>query len=171
MTMIQKMECIIFFFIVLITSVNGQKNYQWPYLGVNIPRYLALTGGYEGVKTNNLIVGVAINAFKMGRIPPIGGIAGGGLFYKQSTSSAKIYSYEAEIGFYSGFALGLNYSYNVTSSSRISGFKPFIGISLYNFQILYGYCFFDSTLDKKNELKHNRITFRYIIPVLKLNKK
>ena len=160
-------------------SVSAQKNGKgrsknddkWPYLGSHIPPYLALAAGYEGLKTNNIQVGIMLNAFNCVVNPAVGGMAGGGIFLKQNSANNKVYSMEAELGFYAGLALGCNYNYNVTTGSSIHGIKPFVGFSAYNFQLLYGYSFYDSKSDLYKELRHNRITLRYIVPVIKLKKK
>ncbi|MES2678940.1 MAG: hypothetical protein V4635_03605 [Bacteroidota bacterium] len=152
-------------------SGTNKKDSKWPYLGSHIPPYLALAGGYEGLKTNNFHAGLMVNACNCVVTPAVGGMAGGGIFYKQNTANNKVYSLEAELGFYGGLALGCNYNYNVTTTNKIHGIKPFVGFSAYNFQLLYGYSFYNSKSDLYNELRHNRITLRYVVPVIKLKKK
>ena len=141
---------------------------KWPYFGKGIPPYIAILGGYEGLKTNNFEVGLGVSPIHTTVDPPVGAFFGPVLIYKQSFTTNKIHSYEAELGIYGGIVFGVNYNYNVTTTNKIHGFKPFIGMAFYNFHLFYGYSFYNDNDDLNNELRHNRITLRYIIPVIKL---
>jgi len=141
---------------------------KWPYTGEHVPPYIALAVGYEGLKTKNFLVGIAVNALDMLISSAAGGMVGGGLFYKQGIGPAKTNAFEAELGFYGPIVLGLNYNYNTTHAGKVSGFKPFIGLAAYNFQVFYGYSFYKDKKDITTELRHNRITLRYVIPVIRL---
>lgn len=162
------------FYLSLIYLSFGQtgsaKRSKWPYFGENVPRYVAISGAYEGLKTSNFQVGLQTNVMQLTVSPAVGGMVGGGLFYKQNMYLKHVYSYEAEFGFYGGLVLGINYNYNVTSVSQIQGLKPFVGIAVFNAQLFYGYSFYKSKDDINNELRHNRITFRYVIPFIKVGK-
>lgn len=146
------------------------KTSAWPYFA-DPPPYLAVCGGYEGLKTDNVLIGLAANAFHLNISPSIGGMAGAVLYYKQNLDKARTCSFEADLGIFAGIVFGFNYNYNLTNSGRISGFKPFAGLALYNCQLFYGYCFYDSQADQLHELRHNRITARYILPVARMKKK
>jgi hypothetical protein len=153
------------------SSRGGRKSSHWPFFGSDIPPYISVIGGYEGLKTTNFQAGIGINLFRVVVDPPIGGMGGPIAIYKQSFSTQKIYSYEFEFGVYAGFILAVNYNLNYTSSGLIKGTKPMIGISIYNLQMIYGYSFYKDSKDLKRELRHNRIGLRYVIPFVRLSRK
>ncbi len=169
--MIRSYLFLIFYLSCFFLSNAQTTTSKWPYYGDKIPSYIGVCGGYEGLKTNNFEVGIVSNIKNIAVTPAVGGMVGGSLFYKKNMSFNNVYSYEVEFGMYSGLVLGLNYNYNVTSVNKIHGFKPFVGLAFYNVQLFYGYSFYNSKDDAKNELRHNRITLRYVLPVIKLSKK
>lgn len=169
-----KMRVIIIFVFAwssVISQNDSIRNYKWPYYGHDIPPYIGVLVGYEGLKTNNIQGGLAFNFVGSTIDPAIGGMIGGCLLYKQKLNKPSVYSFEAEAGMYGGVVAGINYNYNQTSVKVIHGIKPFVGMTFYNIQIFYGYSFYDSKEDIYAELRHNRITVRYIVPVIKLRKK
>ncbi len=141
--------------------------YQYPYFGPSIPPYLAITGGYEGFKSDYWAIGIACNAAGSYISPPIGGYIGPTLLYK-SDFSRQIQSVELELGMYSFVCMGLNFNYHFTQEYNTKGFKPFIGIGAFHAQFIWGYNFFSNRNNQIAGLRHSTIQFRYTIPIARI---
>lgn len=142
--------------------------YKYPYYGHWIPPYIGIIGGYEGFKSNYWEAGLVFNIVPSRVTPKTGAIIGGVVSYKKNFSNS-IQAFEAEVGFYSFLSLGVNFNYTFTTIHNTFGVKPFIGISIYHLQFLWGYNLFS---DKKNEiqdLRHSTFKIRYSIPLFRLN--
>ena len=144
---------------------------KWPYFGHNIPPYLALTGGIETFNSHYFFGGLAYHML-MGTVDPNGAMfAGLRAYYKQNMNDKNNYAFETDLCIMSSIALGLNYSYTHIPGHYVNGFKPFIGLSFFNVQVYYGYCFYKNSLDPEKRLMHNRFTISFNLPVAKLSKK
>jgi len=162
----------------LIDSLNTRSNvdtskyiYQepkYPYFGPNIPPYIAIVGGIDGIRTSFWELGLTFNVLTTEMHPNTGAILGGAFSYKKHFSK-NIQATELELGFYSFLSMGLNFNYSYSGLDKTFGVKPFLGICLYHFQILWGYNFYAKT--SISELNHSTIKFRYSIPIIRLNKK
>ncbi len=149
------------------TSYDYTPEYHWPFINSEVPPYIAVALGYEGLQTNNLMGGLAVNLANLSG-DVWGGMAGAIFSYKQNIQDKAVYSYEGELGIYGPIVFGLNYNYNHTPDASLGSFKPFIGISFYNFQLFYGYSFYNGKKDIDQVVRHNRFTLRYIIPIKKI---
>ncbi len=147
-----------------------KTRYKWPYLGEQIPPYLAVTAGYEGFKSSMVTAGIAINPHSVLVTPAIGGMLGAVVSYKHDLRHPGLYSVESDLGLFGGFCLGVGLNYNKVTNNEIYGIKPLIGLAFYNFNMYYGYNIYADNMDAFKELSHHKFTFRYIIPVLKLVK-
>lgn len=144
---------------------------KWPYFGYHIPPYLALTGGMETLNSHYFFGGLAYSVL-MGSVDPKGAVfAGLRAYYKQDMNDRNNYSFEADLCVMSSIAFGFNYNYAYIPGHYINGFKPFVGLSFFNVQFYYGYCFYKNSRDPENRLVHNRFTISFNLPVLKLSKK
>jgi len=133
--------------------------------------YIGITAGYEGFKANYLTAGLAFNVTTLTIDPAVGALAGAVVSYKQNLQHPGLYSLESDLVIFGGLCFGVGLNYNKVTNNSIYGIKPLIGIAFYNFNIYYGYNFYANKLDALKELNHNRFTFRYTIPVVKLTKK
>lgn len=167
---------------------------KYPYLGYNVPPYIAATVGYEGLKFSTIEAGISVNIAESYLPRKTGSMLGGQVLFRYNfptkdsvrytetesdSSSVLLYKYYVpdtaywglsfEFGKYSILSYGLGYNFNTDGSSTIHGIRPFIGTSLFNFQLLYSY---NILLTKKNQigrLVNSRLTLRYIIPIKKFN--
>lgn len=144
--------------------------YKWPYLGEHIPSYFGVAAGYEGFKSSVVTAGLAFNPGHLVVHPPIGGLLGTVISYKQDLKHPGLYSVESDLGLFGGFCLGVGLNYNKVTNNEIYGIKPLIGLAFYNFNMYYGYNVYADKMDTFKELSHHKFTFRYIIPVTKLVK-
>ena len=95
------------------------------------------------------------------------GIFGPSLSYKRYLEK-KINSLNFDVGFYWFITFGVGINYNFTQNgNNLTGFKPFIGLSAYNFQLTYSYNFFSERNNKELQLGHNNISLKFIIPLFK----
>ncbi|MCF8370057.1 MAG: hypothetical protein K9H64_00445 [Bacteroidales bacterium] len=146
-----------------------EKKYKYPFYGPHVPPYIALQIGYDGFNSSFLEAGLAFNIGHICVSSSTGAIVGGSTSYKRHFSN-NIEGIETEIGFYSVVSMGVNINYTYTEKFSTIGVKPFIGVSLYHFQLLWGYNFFS---DKKNgieNLPHSSFKLRYTIPLINIDK-
>lgn len=158
----------------VIDSVEASVS-KWPYLGEEIPPYLGIIAGYEGFGTKNFTVGITHNLFMSsaeGDFGKTGARIGYSLYYKRNLQAQQPSSFEIDLGIFYIPSLGININYNIMNAhEHLIGIKPFVGISLYHVDFLYGYCFYQDKKDQLNVLRHNRFTVRLSIPVAKLSKR
>jgi len=147
-------------------AVQEKIQYKWPH-NHNVPKFVGLVVGYQGVRSSFYQMGLAVNFVEMLSLP--GGMLGGQLLYKRHFSE-NIQSYSAEIGFYQIICGGINFNYHVQEERGTFGVKPFIGLSIYHIQLMFGYNVFR---DKKNTitpLTHGSLELRYVIPIISFGK-
>lgn len=146
---------------------------KWPYLGPEIPPYFGFNFGYE-LATNSYTWGIHHNISHMtsyGNFAKTGGYLGYSLIYRIYQNRDFLKSFETEFGVYTFITFGFNLNYNIIPYAKIIGFKPFIGINLFHFQIIYAPHFYKRNKDPHNYLAKNTITFRTAIPIIKLTRK
>jgi hypothetical protein len=141
--------------------------YRWPYFE-HVPSYIGIVGGYQGFKSSSYTLGVALNFMKIEEMGS-GGMAGGQLLHKRHFRE-DLQSYEAEVGFYSIVCLGVNANYNVSGENATFGVRPFLGVSLFNLQVSWGFNFY-SKLNKIDALRHSNWEIKYVLPIIRLNRK
>lgn len=144
--------------------------YRYPYFGHHIPPYFGVIGGYEGFKSSYWEAGLIFNIAPVWISSKTGGIVGGTISYKRNFQN-NIQAFESEIGFYSPVSLGLNFNYTFTENHNTFGCKPFIGISVYHLQFLWGYNFFSAKKNEIQDLRHSTFKIRYSLPLLRMDKK
>jgi hypothetical protein len=147
---------------------NFRREYRWPYF-YDVPLHFGLLGGYEGFKSHYWTAGGVFNLVELTGTGT-GGYVGTTFLYKQHFSEG-IKSYEAEIGMYAMICMGLNFNYRTQGEEYATfGVRPFIGLALFNFQLIWGYNIYS---DKRNSivpLRHGSWELRYVIPLIKLSK-
>lgn len=154
----------------VLLCAEKKTRYKWPYLGEHVPPYLGVAAGYEGFKSSVVTAGIAFNPGHLVVHPPVGGLVGTVISYKQDLRRPGLYSLESDLGLFGGFCFGVGLNYNKVTNNEIYGIKPLIGLAFYNFNMYYGYNFYADKMDAFKELSHHKFTFRYIIPVIKLVK-
>jgi hypothetical protein len=148
----------------------GQTYSKWPYVGENIPPYLAVTGGIETINSHAYLIGLA---YSPGEIfsTAFEGFGGIRACYKQDMGKPTNQGIETDLCIAAGVIAGLNYNYNKVDGNTVHGFKPFIGLSLFHVQFYYGYCFYKDSRDTQHSLVHNRFTLSFILPVAKTTRR
>lgn len=152
--------------IVSYPAFQEKIEYKWPH-NHNVPKFVGLVVGYQGFRSSFYQMGLAVNFVEMLSLP--GGMLGGQILYKRHFSE-NIQSYSAEIGFYQIICGGINLNYHVQEERGTFGVKPFIGLSMYHIQFLFGYNVYS---DKKNTitpLMHGSLELRYVIPIISFGK-
>lgn len=139
---------------------------KWPYFN-QTPRYIGAVLGFEGFRSNFVEGGLAFNFVEFEDVP--GGMIGGNLLYKRNVSE-RIQSYEAEVGFYTILCGGINFNWNQFDNSGLLGVKPFIGVSIFNIHVMYGYNIFQNSKNTNSQLWHNSFTIRYVMPIVTFGK-
>lgn len=146
---------------------------KWPYFGQNIPPFIGVQVGVEGFPVKRLTVGITHNLFML-TVYGDGATtarAGYSLFYKKHFDANYPWSVEGEIGIWGIMAMGVNVNYNRIPEGSITGIKPFVGLSFFHLDFMYGYNFFNRKKDINDLLKHHVFTMRLNIPLIKLTKR
>lgn len=141
-------------------------SYKWPHYNY-VPKYVGLVIGYEGVRSSFYQMGLVLNLVEMEEMP--GGMVGGQLLYKRHFNE-NIQSYSAEIGVYQVICGGINFNYHVQGDRSTFGVKPFIGLSIYHVQLMYGYNIYSNKNNEITPLKHASFELRYVIPIVSFGK-
>lgn len=147
-------------------AVQKKIEYKWPH-HYNVPKFIGLVVGYQGVRSSFYQMGLALNFVEMHSVP--GGMLGGQLLYKRHFSE-NIQSYSAEIGFYQIICGGLNFNYHTQEAHGTFGVKPFIGLSIYHIQLMFGYNVYSNKNNEIAPLTHASIELRYVIPLVSYGK-
>ena len=140
--------------------------YKWPYI-YYVPKYIGLNLGVQGFGQPMFQGGLALNLLEFDGVA--GGMLGANALYKRNFAE-DVESYNFELGVYTFFCLGLNFNYNIQNEYGTFGVKPFIGIALYNFQLLYGFNFFSKKNNQIPGLRSNHFELRYVIPLIAFGK-
>ena len=138
--------------------------YKYPYFGPFIPPYIGVIGGVEGFQSHFWEAGIVVNYLSLYTLYPSGGYVGNTLLYKSHFKN-KLQSIELECGIYSPISIGFNLNYTYTKTDHTMGIKPFVGISIFHFQFLWGYNFFSKTRNNITELKQSSFNIRYWVPL------
>jgi hypothetical protein len=167
----------------------SKTDYKWPYYGHNVPRYLAAVVGFEGVAYGSVELGLAGNISDTYLARKTGSMIGGSILFRYNlpinpdsvgvnyldvdsnlatmywVPDTAYYGIALEVGNYSLISFGLGYTFNTDGTNVTHGFRPFIGTTLYNFQVLYGYNFYSRKKNKIGRLRNSRLIIRYGIPL------
>ncbi len=142
--------------------------YKYPYLGSHVPPWFGIIGGYEGFRTDCWHAGIVFNLGEIYSEIGRGDLAGIILNYKRSFSG-QLNTFEAELGIYTTLAFGFGFNQNFSDGSRTFGFRPFLGTSLWHFQVLAGYNFYSKNQEIE-ELYHFTLQLRYTLPLFEIFK-
>lgn len=156
-----------------------EGNYKYPYLGENIPPYIGVVLGGEGIAYPSILAGLTFNIADSYVPRKTGGIIGGSLIFKYNipqsvdttgfdlpnTNWDPYWGIQAEIGNYSLVTYGAGYSYFHVGDKGTHAFTPFLGSSFYNVQVLISYSFFNRDKNEIGKLRNGRVGIRYVVPI------
>ena len=141
------------------TSDYKQK---YPYIRNYSPSFLGMIAGFNVLKGQEIELGLAYN---FGEYQTDFGMTGGyQLLYKRSLER-QTNSVDLELGVYGLVAMGIGVNYNFSETVSSFGFKPFIGTSIYHFQLLYGYNFLRKKKQVWYDLPQHSLSIRYVLPI------
>ena len=168
----------------------SKTDYKWPYYGYNVPRYLAAVVGYEGISYGTIELGLAGNISDTYLARKTGSMIGASILFRYNhpvnpdsvsinvfdtisgnpvplywTPDTSFWGVAIEIGNYSLISYGIGYNFNTDGTTVTHGVRPFVGTTLYNLQILYGYNIFSKKKNRIGRLLNSRIMVRYAIPL------
>ncbi len=166
----------------IIKEKDGE--YKWPYYGENIPPYLGLIAGYEGVAWGSLVGGLAFNISDSYVPRKTGAMLGGAVMFRynipvsiDTTGTAAspedywdpYWGLRAEIGNYSTFTYALGYDFFAGGGEMTHGVTPMFGTSFYNVQVMLSYTFYSRDKNEIGRLRGGRINLRYVLPLPRKN--
>ena len=135
---------------------------RFPYIGNYTPSFVATNVGYNFVQSQELEVGLLWNIGET-RGFSTGAYVGPGVLYRRSIDR-NLNAISASFGQYSGFSFGCEVNYNWNSQNAIWGVKPFVGVSIHLFQIIYGYNILNDERNKDIRLRNHSLSFKMVIP-------
>lgn len=141
-------------------------SYKWPY-NSDVPRYVGLVVGWEGFRENYYQVGLVANFMEMNYA--VGGLVGGKLLYQRHVRE-NIHRYQLELGFYNIICGGVNFNYSVQDIHSTFAVKPFIGLSLFNISVMYGYNFINKNKNQITSLRNSSFEVRYVLPLFSFSR-
>ncbi|MDG1330841.1 MAG: hypothetical protein P8P74_00815 [Crocinitomicaceae bacterium] len=139
---------------------------KYPYAKNYSPSFLGLIVGYNFLKAQEVQLGLTYNFAET--TTDFGMTSGYQLIYRRSLER-ELNAVDLEIGVYGLISLGMGVNYNFSNDVSAFGFKPFIGTSIYHFQLLYGYNFIRKKKQEWYQLPKHSLSIRYVLP-LKANK-
>lgn len=166
----------------IIKEKDGE--YKWPYYGENIPPYLGLIVGYEGVAWGSLVGGLAFNISDSYVPRKTGAMLGGAVMFRynipvsiDTTGTAAApedfwdpyWGLRAEIGNYSTFTYALGYDLFAGGGEMTHGVTPMFGTSFYNVQVMLSYTFYSRDKNEIGRLRGARFNLRYVLPLPRKN--
>jgi len=135
---------------------------KYPYVKGYAPAFVGLVVGYNFLKAQEVEIGLSYN-LNEGRTR-FGMTSGYQLIYKRSIEREQN-AVDLEMGVYSILSIGIGVNYNFSNDISAFGFKPFIGTSIYHFQLLYGYNFLRKKKQEWYQLSRHSLSIRYVIPL------
>lgn len=135
---------------------------KYPYVKGYAPAFLGLVVGYNFLKAQEVEIGVSYNL--NGGPTRFGMTSGYQLIYKRSLEREQN-AIGLEMGVYGSLSMGIGMNYNFSNDISAFGFKPFIGTSIYHFQLLYGYNFLRKKKQEWYQLSRHSLSIRYVIPL------
>lgn len=135
---------------------------RYPYIKGYAPPFLGLIAGYGFLKPQEVELGLAFNLSS--GLVKYGMTGGYQLLYRRAIEREQN-AVDLELGVYGIVAMGIGVNYNFSTDGSAFGFKPFIGTSIYHFQLLYGYNFIRKQKRDWYDLPKHSLTLRYVIPL------
>lgn len=135
---------------------------RYPYVKGYSPTFIGLVAGYNFLNPQEVELGLSYNMSS--GLRKYGMTGGYQLLYRRAIEREQN-TVDLEMGIYGIVALGIGTNYNFSNDGSAFGFKPFIGTSIYHFQLLYGYNFLRKKKQEWYQLNKHSLTLRYIIPV------
>ena len=139
---------------------------KYPYARYYTPSFFGLIAGYNFLKAKEVELGVVYNLAET--TTEFGMTGGYQLVYKRSLER-DLNAVDLEMGVYGLISLGVGANYTFAENVSAFGFKPFVGTSIYHFQLLYGYNIVRKKKQEWYQLSRHSLSLRYVIP-LKANK-
>lgn len=141
---------------------------KYPYIKNYTPAFLGLVVGYNFLKAQEIEAGLTYNFAET--TTNFGMTAGYQLMYRRSLER-EMNAVDLEMGVFGLISLGMGVNYNFARNNVSAfGFKPFVGTSIYHFQLLYGYNIIRKQKQEWYQLSRHSLSIRYVIP-LKASKK
>ena len=142
----------------------SEKNYKrnYPYAKGYSPFFLGFVGGYNFLKAREIEAGLALNFYE--GLTDFGMTTGYQLIYKRSLEREQN-AIDLELGVYGVISMGIGVNYTFSNDVSAFGFKPFIGTSIYHFQLLYGYNCIRKKKQEWYQLSRHSLSIRYVIPL------
>lgn len=140
--------------------------YEWPYI-MHTPPYIGLIAGLEGFKSRFYQMGIALNASEIHETR--GGVFGTQFLYQRQWHE-NVERYQVELGFYTFLCMGLNFNRTRQDDFTTFGVKPFVGISLFNIQALYGFNLYNRNKNQIDAMQRSSFELRYVIPIIPLSR-
>lgn len=135
---------------------------KYPYAKRNTPQFFGLVAGYNVLKAKEIEAGLVMNFFEGPNV--FGMTAGYQLLYRRSLEYDRN-AVDLDMGIYGLVSMGIGVNYNFSRDVSAVGFKPFIGTSIYHFQLLYGYNFLRKEKKEWFQLSSHSLSLRYLIPL------
>lgn len=145
---------------------------KWPYIKNRTPEFIGALVGYNFYADQNFEIGAIMNIADADGVPGavVGSIVGPSLSYKRYLLK-NVNSINFDLGIYDYIAIGLGTNYTFSDEGEsFWGFKPFIGLSVFHFQLTYGYNFFSEKNNRDMQLGHHNVTLRLAIPLSLIDK-
>lgn len=140
---------------------------KYPYVKGYSPSFVGLVAGYNFLRGQEIEVGLALNSYE--GHTKYGMTSGLQLIYKRALEREQN-AIDLELGVYGVVSMGIGMNYNFSNDGSAFGFKPFVGTSIYHFQLLYGYNFLRKKKQQWYQLASHSLSIRYVLP-LKANKR
>jgi len=142
----------------------SEEDYErkYPFAKGYTPAFFGLVVGYNVLKAQEVEAGFAMNFFE--GLNDFGMTGGYQLLYKRSLERDRN-AVDLEMGVYGLVSMGIGVNYNFSRDVSAVGFKPFIGTSIYHFQLLYGYNFLRKQKKEWYQLSSHSLSIRYVIPL------
>lgn len=135
---------------------------KYPYIRNYTPAFLGLVVGYNFLKAQEVEAGLTYNFVET--TTDFGMTGGYQLLYRRSLER-ELNAVDLEMGIYGLVSMGMGVNYNFSDNVSAFGFKPFIGTSIYHFQLLYGYNFIRKKKQEWYQLSRHSLSIRYVIPL------
>ena len=135
---------------------------RYPYAKNYTPAFLGLVVGYNFLKAQEVEAGLTYNFVET--TTEFGMTGGYQLLYRRSLER-EFNALDFEMGIYGLVSLGMGVNYNFSNDVSAVGFKPFIGTSIYHFQLIYCYNFLRKKKQEWYQLPQHSLSIRYVIPL------
>lgn len=151
-------------FVVTGSNQYDENDYRrrYPYVKGYSPSFVGIVAGYNFLNSQEAELGLSYNMSS--GLKKFGMTGGYQLIYRRAIEREQN-AVDVELGVYGIVAMGMGVNYNFSKEGSAFGFKPFIGTSIYHFQLLYGYNFLRKEKQEWYQLNRHSLTLRYVIPL------